>query len=141
MISGFPDSSLQSPGDPVGVGRGETPISAVTPKVQVGAASWYGSGFNGKTTASGEVFDESKFTAAHKTFPVGSKARVINLNNGKSVEVLINDRGPHVAGRIIDLSQAAAKALGMIDRGVAQVQIELLQETVAAGNALTINRQ
>lgn len=61
--------------------------------------------------------------------------------NGKSVEVLINDRGPHVHGRIIELSQAAAKALGMIDRGVAEVQIELLRETVAAENALSINRQ
>jgi len=100
--------------------------------VHVGGASWYGPGFNGKKTASGEIFDETKFTAAHKTLPLGSSARVINLKNGKSVEVMINDRGPYVEGRIIDLSHAAARALGMIDRGVTEVQIEILRQTIAA---------
>ena len=82
-----------------------------------------------KKTASGEVFDQTKFTAAHKTIPLGRRARVTHLANGKSIEVLINDRGPYVAGRLIDLSQAAAEALGLIHNGVAKVQVELLDET------------
>jgi rare lipoprotein A len=94
--------------------------------VQIGGASWYGPGFNGKKTASGDLFDESKFTAAHKTIPLGSKARVTHLGNGRSVEVLINDRGPYAPGRLIDLSQAAAKALGILENGIAKVRVELL---------------
>jgi len=95
-------------------------------------ASWYGPGFSGKTTASGDVFDETKMTAAHKTLPLGSKAKVTNLKNGKSVEVEINDRGPYVEGRIIDLSKAAARALGIVDHGVARVRVELLDKQFAA---------
>lgn len=91
-----------------------------------GPASWYGPGFTGKKTASGDIFDDDKFTAAHKTLPFGSKAKVTNLSNGKWVKVEINDRGPFVGNRIIDLSQAAAHALGMIDHGVVQVKIEPL---------------
>jgi rare lipoprotein A (peptidoglycan hydrolase) len=93
---------------------------------QLGKASWYGPGFHGKPTASGEVFDQSLMTAAHNTFPLGSRAKVTNLANGHSVEVRINDRGPHAAGRIIDLSRAAAGALGMVGHGVARVQVEVL---------------
>ena len=89
----------------------------------VGEASWYGPGFNGKTTASGDTFDETKMTAAHRTLPLGSKAKVTNLKNGKSVEVKINDRGPYWEGRIIDLSHAAAKALGIADDGTAKVSV------------------
>lgn len=74
------------------------------------------------------MFDEEKFTAAHKTIPLGSRAKVTNLANGKSVEVEINDRGPFVEGRIIDLSQAAAQALGIIDRGVAKVRVDVLAD-------------
>jgi rare lipoprotein A (peptidoglycan hydrolase) len=92
-----------------------------------GKASWYGRSFHGKTTASGEVFDQRLMTAAHKTLPLGSRARVINLTNGNSVEVTINDRGPFVPGRIIDLSRAAAHELGFLESGLAQVRIELLQ--------------
>jgi rare lipoprotein A (peptidoglycan hydrolase) len=95
---------------------------------QSGKASWYGGrGFHGKPTASGEVFDQHLMTAAHKTLPLGSRARVINLKNGNSVEVIINDRGPFVPGRIIDLSRAAADELGILESGLAQVRIELLQ--------------
>jgi len=101
----------------------------------VGEASWYGPGFSGKTTASGEVFDETKMTAAHKTLPLGTKAKVTNLKDGKSVQVEINDRGPYAEGRIIDLSQAAAKALGIIDRGVVKVRVESLENPVARGDA------
>jgi rare lipoprotein A len=90
----------------------------------IGSASWYGPGFHGKKTASGDIFDEGKFTAAHKTLPLGSWVRVTHLNNGKSVEVLINDRGPYVDGRMIDLSHAAARHLGMVESGVAEVRVE-----------------
>ena len=96
--------------------------------VSTGRASWYGPGFRGKKTASGEIFDDSKFTAAHKTLPLGTIAKVTNVSNGKSVKVEINDRGPYVDGRIIDLSHAAARALGMVDRGVAHVEIEPVSE-------------
>jgi len=101
----------------------------------VGEASWYGPGFNGKRTASGDIFDGGKLTAAHKTLPLGSRARVTNLKNRKSVEVEINDRGPFVEDRIIDLSQAAARALGIIDRGTARVKIELLDDETASVQA------
>ena len=94
--------------------------------VVTGKASWYGPGFHGKKTASGEIFDDSKLTAAHKSLPLGSKAKVTNLSNGKTVDVEINDRGPFVEDRIIDLSQAAARALGMIHRGIAKVRVDLI---------------
>ena len=94
--------------------------------MQSGKASWYGPGFHGKPTASGEVFDQALMTAAHNTLPLGSKAKVINLANGNSVEVKINDRGPFADGRIIDLSRAAAGALGILASGVAQVRVEIL---------------
>jgi len=96
--------------------------------VNAGIASWYGPGFTGKKTASGEVFDAGSFTAAHQTLPFGSKARVTNLINGKSVYVVINDRGPYAGNRIIDLSQAAARAIDMIEHGVVRVRIDLLDE-------------
>ena len=101
-------------------------IPRATVGAHIGEASWYGPGFNGKKTANGETFDDSKFTAAHKTLPLGSKTRVTNIDTGGSVEVEINDRGPYVNGRIIDLSHAAAKALGIIDAGIAMVRVELL---------------
>ena len=94
--------------------------------VVTGKASWYGPGFRGKKTASGEIYDDSKLTAAHKSLPLGSKAKVTNLSNGKTVDVEINDRGPFVEDRIIDLSQAAARALGMIHRGIAKVRVDLI---------------
>ncbi len=95
------------------------------PKVeQVGNASWYGPAQDGKETASGETFDEKKLTAAHRTLPLGTKAVVTNLETGKSVEVTINDRGPYVKGRKIDLSHAAAQKIGMSKKGVAKVKIE-----------------
>ena len=101
------------------------PVAKPKP-VSIGQASWYGPGFAGKKTASGEPFDDTKFTAAHKTLPLGSAAKVTNLSNGKSVKVEINDRGPYAANRVIDLSRAAAHAIGMIDEGVVQVRVDLL---------------
>ena len=85
-------------------------------------------GFHGKKTASGEIYDQTKLTAAHKTLPLGTKARVTNLDNGSAVEVEINDRGPFVDGRIIDLSRAAAGALGLVESGTAPVRVELIAE-------------
>lgn len=99
--------------------------------VNVGHASWYGPGFIGKKTASGAIFDDSKLTAAHKTLPLGSKAKVTNLSNGRSVKVEINDRGPYAGNRIIDLSKAAAHALGMIENGVVRVRVDALDASGA----------
>jgi len=94
---------------------------------QKGEASWYGPGFNGKKTANGEIFDMYKLTAAHKKLPFGTRVKVTNLQNGKSVVVRINDRGPFVKGRIIDLSKKAAQQIGLIKPGHAPVKIVILK--------------
>jgi rare lipoprotein A (peptidoglycan hydrolase) len=112
--------------------RIQKPSPTPMAKVYTGEASWYGPGFHGKKTASGEIYDQAKFTAAHRTFPLGSRAKVTHLQNGKSVEVEINDRGPYADGRIIDLSRAAASALDMIENGTAAVRVELIAEPSAA---------
>jgi rare lipoprotein A len=91
---------------------------------QIGTASWYGPGFHGRETASGETFNQHALTAAHRTLPLGTEAKVTNLETGQSVHVTINDRGPYVQGRHLDLSQAAAKQIGLTRRGVAKVKIE-----------------
>lgn len=93
-----------------------------------GVASWYGPGFHGRRTASGERFDQRKMTAAHRNLPFGTWVKVINLENDKSVVVRINDRGPFRAGRIIDLSRAAAKKVGLLPSGTAKVLIFYLPE-------------
>jgi rare lipoprotein A len=93
---------------------------------QVGTASWYGPGFHGRRTASGERFDQHGLTAAHRSLPFGTRVVVTNLANGRSVTVRINDRGPRVRGRTIDLSRAAARRLGMEGRGVARVRLQVL---------------
>ena len=100
-----------------------------------GQASWYGPGFHGKKTASGEIFDQSRLTAAHKTLPLGTKAKVTNLENGNTVEVQINDRGPYVGDRVIDLSRAAANALGFVESGLTLVRIEPLYQEASAEEA------
>jgi rare lipoprotein A len=92
---------------------------------QTGIASWYGGNFQGRKTASGSIFNTHKLTAAHKTIKLGSKVKVTNLNNRKSVIVLINDRGPYIKGRILDLSHAAKTMLSM--DGLAKVSIEKLE--------------
>ncbi len=89
-----------------------------------GYASYYAKRFEGRKTANGEKYDPSKMTAAHRTLPFGTKVKVTNLQNGKTVEVMINDRGPYRKGRIIDLSAAAANRLEMTEKGVTQVIIE-----------------
>jgi rare lipoprotein A len=88
---------------------------------QCGGASWYGPGFNGKVAASGEIFNENAMTAAHRSLPFGTKVIVTDQNTGKQVKVTINDRGPFHGKRIIDLSKAAATALGFRNRGVTSV--------------------
>jgi len=101
---------------------------AVEPRgpIQAGIASWYGPDFHGKPTSSREIYDMHDLTAAHRTLPFGTHVMVTNLENGRSVVVRINDRGPFVKGRIIDLSYAAARALDMIRAGTARVRIEVL---------------
>ncbi len=94
--------------------------------IQSGYASWYGGKFQGRKTASGEIFDTNKLTAAHKRLPFGTHVEVTNLANGKSVVVRINDRGPFVEGRIIDLSRAAAVRIDMLGSGVAEVKIRVV---------------
>ena len=91
-----------------------------------GIASWYGPGFHGKHTANGEVYDMDGISAAHKTLPFDTVVRVRNLDNGRDLEVRVNDRGPFVRGRIIDLSREAARQIGMIGPGTARVEIEIL---------------
>jgi rare lipoprotein A len=92
-----------------------------------GGASYYGKRFHGRKTASGERFDMNAMTAAHRTLPFGSKIKVTNPSNGLSVVVRINDRGPFAKGRVIDLSRAAAQSIGMIQRGHARVELDLVQ--------------
>jgi rare lipoprotein A len=91
-----------------------------------GIASWYGEDFHGWLTASGEVFDMETMTAAHRTLPLGTVVRVTNVENGRQVRIRINDRGPYVHGRIIDLSFAAARKLGMMEGGVSAVSLEVV---------------
>ena len=95
---------------------------------QTGNASWYGKKFHGRKTASGERFNMYAMTAAHKTLPFGTKVKVTNLDNKKSVVVKINDRGPFVKGRIIDLSYGASKRIGMVKTGVARVKIKVVKK-------------
>jgi rare lipoprotein A len=99
---------------------------APAPRHTIGNASWYGSQFANRPTASGQLFDPEKLTAAHRKLPLGTKVVVTNLHNGRSVMVTITDRGPYWANREIDLSYRAARMLGMIQRGVARVRIEPL---------------
>ncbi len=93
----------------------------------VGIASWYGRRYHGRRTASGEIFDMNLATAAHPTLPFGTRVQVTNLGNGRSVVLKINDRGPFVRRRIIDVSRRAAQALGFVQNGTARVRVQLVQ--------------
>jgi rare lipoprotein A len=93
---------------------------------QTGIASWYGPGFHGKPTASGEIYNQNDLTAAHQTLPLGTKVMVTNLENGSATEVVVNDRGPFAKGRIIDLSYAAAQSLQMVGPGTALVRLDVI---------------
>jgi rare lipoprotein A len=96
-----------------------------------GYASWYGPGFHGRKTANGERYNQYAMTAAHKSLPFGTKLRVTNLENDKQIVVRVNDRGPYIRGRIIDLSRKGAKQLAMLGKGTAKVRIETLTKKKA----------
>ncbi len=93
----------------------------------VGVASWYGGKFHGRRTANGEIYDQNGQTAAHKTLPFGTRVRVVNLENGRATVLRINDRGPFVRGRIIDVSRRAAEVLGFRSKGLARVGLQIVQ--------------
>jgi rare lipoprotein A len=97
-----------------------------------GLASWYGPGFHGSPSASGEPFNQNAMTAAHRTLPFGTQVLVTNMDNGQSVVVRINDRGPYSGDRVIDLSTAAARVLGLIQSGVAPVRLDVLDNRPSA---------
>ncbi|SMO54229.1 septal ring lytic transglycosylase RlpA family protein [Solitalea koreensis] len=101
-------------------GLGFTACSTVS---QTGKASYYSNEFEGQKTASGDRYESSELTAAHRTLPFGTILHIKNLENGKTVKVIVNDRGPYVAGRVIDLSKKAAYQLGMVNSGVARVKV------------------
>ena len=102
------------------------PPSAEVGATQTGIASWYGPGFHGRPTASGVIYNQNELTDAHQTLPLGTRVMVTNLDNGRSTEVTINDRGPFAKGRILDLSYAAARTLGMIAPGTIPARIEVI---------------
>ena len=97
------------------------------PKTQIGIASYYGKKFHKKLTANGETFNMYRVSAAHKSYPLGTKVRVTNLENGKSIKLVINDRGPFVRGRIIDLSYKAARKLDFVNQGTVKVRIDVIR--------------
>jgi rare lipoprotein A len=109
--------------------RGPTAPAAVSAEPArrfVGLASWYGQPHHGRSTASGERYDMYRLTAAHRTLPFGTRLRVTSVENGRSVVVRVNDRGPYVAGRLLDLSYGAAKTLEIVGDGVARVEVVIL---------------
>ena len=106
--------------------------------VQVGVASWYGSDFHGRPTSSGEIYDMYQLTCAHNTLPLGTMVMVTNLENGKSVELKVNDRGPFVKERIIDLSYAAARMIGIWEKGTAQVKVETIGPVIEQVQRFTL---
>ena len=117
---------------PLSIGMAELESASVhapepIPTSLGGEASWYGPRFHGRLTASGEVYDMFALTAAHRELPFGSALRVVDLRNGRSVVVRINDRGPFIGDRVLDLSFAAAQELDMVHAGLARVEMELLQ--------------
>lgn len=115
-----------TPGAP-GAAAGAFVLPPAAPElVQTGLASWYGPGFHGNLTANGEIFDQDALTAAHRTLPLPSRARITRLDTGASIMVRVNDRGPYIEGRVIDLSRAAADALGFVEDGLVEVRIEAL---------------
>jgi rare lipoprotein A len=102
-------------------------FSLFGPYYETGIASWYGPGFHGNRTANGEVYDMNGISAAHKTLPFGTIVRVVDLETGRSIVVRINDRGPFIEGRIIDLSKGAAEKLGMVQRGIVPVGLRIVR--------------
>lgn len=114
------------------LGKEYYPMKSYTPFKQTGIASWYGKRFHGNKTASGEIYDMNKMTAAHTTLPIPSYAKVTNVSNGKSIIVRVNDRGPFHKDRVLDLSYAAAYKLGFVNKGATAVEIEAIDPKQAA---------
>ena len=125
-VATAPDSLAAEPAPEAPPPVAETPSEPPSEALGSGDASYYGDELAGNPTASGERFDPAKFTAAHRTLPLGSRVRVTNARSGESVIVRINDRGPFHGQRVIDLSKAAAREIGMLARGTARVRLELL---------------
>lgn len=117
------------------MGKTYWPVQSALGFQEEGFASWYGIDFHGKKTATGEVYDMFSISAAHKTLPLGTKVRVTNMENGRELELMVNDRGPFVDGRIIDLSYASARLLGMADKGLARVRVVGVEENPVLANA------
>jgi rare lipoprotein A len=122
----MPPPDASTPPDVSAPPAASTPPAAPTPLVLTGKASWYGEPHHGQKTASGETYDMRQFTAAHRTLPLGTRLVVTNLRNGRSVEVRVNDRGPIAAGRILDLSYAAAEELGALSDGIFPVRARVV---------------
>lgn len=135
----FSSGSASGPGYKIGKPytiRGVTYVPRVDPDYdEVGVASWYGPGFHGKLTANGGVYDQDALTAAHKTLPMPTRVRVTNLDNDTSVILTVNDRGPFVGDRIIDVSRRAARVLGFLRQGTARVRVEALDSPAFAAAA------
>ena len=110
-----------------GMSRKEIEAIRNHPEVQIGVASYYGKKFHRKLTANGQKFNMYKVSAAHKTLPLGTRVKVTNLNNGKSIRLTINDRGPFKKGRILDLSYKAAQKLGFVNEGTTKVRIDVIK--------------
>ncbi len=121
---GSTSDPVTRPADP-SLRGGDAEVSA-RPAGEVGVASWYGVPYHGRTTASGETYDMNDLTAAHPSLPFGARVRVTNLDNGRSLVLKINDRGPFVERRIIDVSKRAAQELGFLHDGLARVRVEVL---------------
>ena len=137
-----PKSGSSSPGSPIKsihTDKGKlAKASAAKPgKVQVGTASWYGKQFHGRQTASGDTYDMFQFTAAHRTLPLGTLVKVTNLRNGKWVIVKVNDRGPYVGHRVMDVSYGAAQMMGFRQRGIEKVKLEVIEPETLAMNVST----
>jgi rare lipoprotein A len=133
-----PEERASKETPPAGAERGKLPLTIPPPAAEVspdakpllvetGIASWYGAPYHNRRGSNGEIYDMHAMTAAHRTFPLGSVVRVTSMSSGNSVVVRITDRGPFIAGRIIDLSQAAADKIGLIPRGTGEVRVELLK--------------
>lgn len=114
--------------------RPATRIDPASGSLATGGASWYGDPYHGRPTASGEIYDKNKLTAAHRTLPFDTWIRVENELNGRTVDVRVNDRGPFVTGRIVDLSEAAAREIDLIEAGVAPVRVRIIRESPNAGS-------
>jgi len=127
-----PKSEARPPAYP-----GTSPMVSQIPKAEVGWASWYGIERQGKPTASGELFDKNRLTAAHRKLPLGTMIRVTNLKNLESTLLRINDRGPGISGRLIDVSWAAAKKLGLLEAGIARVEITVVSYPISCIRQVT----